>query len=371
MKKTVLVFLLTILIFCVHQGYIRAISAESYCVIESKTGQVLFEKNADVRRGMASTTKIMTALVALESGKVDEIATTSYLASRTEGSSLYLKPGEKMRVYDLVCGLMLNSGNDAAVVLAEHIGGSVEGFVKLMNAKASEIGLLDTHFRNPNGLSEEAHYTTAYDLARLSAYAMQNADFKQIVSTRQMCIETVDEVRKLYLTNHNKLLNCLDDCDGIKTGYTKATGRCLVSSVTKAGFQTICVTLNAPDDWSDHTVLHTQAHNEYREISLAENGTHAGFAQVLCGEATQVGGVLAKTVTGVFKTVPDIVTNVAFFSPLQAPIERGQVIGRAEVYANGLKVAEIDVVAERAVPKLYIPTYVEFFCNLLRQVFCI
>ncbi len=370
MKKCMLVFL--ILVYGINLLCVRAdaISAASYCVIETKSGQVLYEYNADVRRGMASTTKIMTALVALESGKMDEIATVSANAARTEGSSLYLKPGEKVYVRDLVCGLMLNSGNDAAVVLAEHIGGNVDGFVTLMNEKAALIGAANTHFVNPNGLSDDAHYTTARDLAKITAYALQNPDFREIVATKQMRIETVEAPRTIYLSNHNRLLSGLDGCDGVKTGFTKATGRCLVSSVTRNGFQTVCVTLNAPSDWEDHEQLHNRAFAEYEKVTLLENGATAGSVPVQGGVLPEVEAVVAQSVDGVYvrdTAVADV--HYTLVQGINAPVLRGQKVGIAQVYVNGKMVGQADLIAARDIDALRIITYKNIFERLLKTVF--
>lgn len=370
MKKTVLVFLLSAMFLCICCVQTYAISAASYCVIETESGNVLYGNNMNVRRGMASTTKIMTAIVALESGKQSEIATVSANAARTEGSSLYLKPGEKVYVLDLVFGLMLNSGNDAAVVLAEHIGGDVEGFVAMMNDKAAQIGATDTHFVNPNGLSDDAHYTTAQDLAKITAYALKNAAFREIAATKQHKIETVDSARTIYLSNHNKLLQTLDGCDGVKTGFTKATGRCLVSSVTRNGFQTVCVTLNAPDDWNDHKALHHRAFEAFEKVTLLENGAVAGNAEVVGGETFAVQGVVLKSISGVYPkntAVPDV--RYVLEENISAPVKRGQKLGTAHVYVNGSEVGVSDVVAVRDVDALVIVSYKNIFRRLFQTVF--
>ncbi len=372
MYKMLLVFFLFSIVINTYPTEVEAISAASYCVIETHSGHILYESNARTRRGMASTTKIMTAIVALESGKTDEYATVSQDASRTEGSSLYLKAGEKMRVYDLVCGLMLNSGNDAAVVLAEHIGGDVKGFVNLMNEKASALGLTDTHFVNANGLSDDMHYTTAYDLARITAYALQNPSFREIVSMQKKTVATT-EGRCIYLSNHNKLLRTLDGCDGVKTGFTKATGRCLVSSVTRNSLQTVCVTLHAPDDWDDHSKLHNRAHSEYALIPLVENGAACGVVNIKDGATESVEGILAESVNIVQQTgaVPNKKIETKFEQNLTAPVLRGEKIGEAIVYADGTAYKRVDIIANRTVEKLCKLSYWDAFHILFEAVFCL
>ncbi|MBR2499776.1 MAG: D-alanyl-D-alanine carboxypeptidase, partial [Clostridia bacterium] len=244
------------------------VSAQFACVIDAMTGNVLYEKNAYKKHSMASTTKIMTALVALENSSLNDIVTASANAAGTEGSSIYLKPGEEITMEDLLYGLMLASGNDAAIAIAEHVGGDVETFARMMTKKAKEIGAKNTSFKNPNGLDAEDHFTTAYDLALITRYAMQNDKFKEIVSSKTKTISNGTENYKRTLTNHNKLLSQYPGCIGVKTGFTKKTGRCLVSAAEKNGFRVICVTLNAPDDWNDHKNMLNFAFDTYKAKPL-------------------------------------------------------------------------------------------------------
>ena len=228
------------------------VSAENAIVIDQSTGEVLYEKKAHEQKQIASITKIMTAIIAIESGQMHEEATTSRRAIYTEGSSIYLEQGEKMSIEDLLYGLMLRSGNDAAVVIGEHIGGSVEGFVHLMNEKARWIGMTNTNFTNPHGLNNDDHYSTAYDMAILMRYAMDNPKFRKISGTKSYKANT----RTYSWQNKNKLLTMFYDYStGGKTGYTKLAGRTLVSTASKNDTDLIVVSLNAPDDWSDHIEL--------------------------------------------------------------------------------------------------------------------
>ena len=199
---------------------------------------------------MASTTKIATALVAIESGRLEETVKITQEMTGIEGSSLYLKEGEELTVKELLYGLMLRSANDASVALAIHLYGSVESFVQQMNRVSERIGLVNTHFDNPHGLDGETHYTTARELALLSAYAEESELFREIVSTRKICIGDGDSRR--LLVNHNKMLTLYDGVCGIKTGFTKKCGRTLVTSLYQGASHLVCVTLNAPDDWRDH-----------------------------------------------------------------------------------------------------------------------
>ncbi len=231
------------------------ISATSAILIDASSEKVIFQKNAYERLPMASTTKIMTALIACESGKLKKTVKISPVASSTEGSSLWLKPGEKQKLGDLTYGLMLKSGNDAAVAIAEYIAGSVDAFSLLMNKRAKELGAKNTQFKNPSGLHEEGHYTTAYDLALITRKAMKNKYFSKIVSTKTKTIPNKSEKWDRALTNHNKMLWRYEGCNGVKTGYVKVSGRCLVTSAKRGKIKLICVTLNAPSDWNDHRIL--------------------------------------------------------------------------------------------------------------------
>ncbi len=229
------------------------VSARCAVLYDANSKVFLYEKNADEKRGMASTTKIATALVVIESGRLDEVVTITDDMIGTEGSSLYLKAGERLSVKELLYGLMLRSANDASVALATYLYGSVDAFVEEMNALCLQIGLCDTHFENPHGLDGENHYTTARELALLSAYAEENGTFREVVSTKSIRIGE-GENRRL-LVNHNKMLSMYDGVCGIKTGFTKKCGRTLVTSIYRGTGHLICVTLNAPDDWSDHKKL--------------------------------------------------------------------------------------------------------------------
>jgi serine-type D-Ala-D-Ala carboxypeptidase (penicillin-binding protein 5/6) len=230
------------------------VSAHRAILMDQETGRVLYEKDAHTKSRIASITKIMTAILAVESGKMDKTVTVSANAAGTEGSSIYLKPGEKIKLEDLVYGLMLRSGNDSAVAIAENVGGSLEGFVYLMNEKAKKIGMTNTHFENPHGLDDhENHYSTAYDMAILTRYAMKNKTYKKIAGTKSY--KSPDPNNKWDRTwrNKNRLLTQLYKyTTGGKTGYTKRAKRTLVTTASKDNENLIAVTLNGPDDWNDH-----------------------------------------------------------------------------------------------------------------------
>ncbi|MCM3163155.1 D-alanyl-D-alanine carboxypeptidase [Metabacillus litoralis] len=251
------------------------VSAQTAILIEQESGRILYEKQAHKKMRIASITKIMTAILAIESGKLNEMATVSEQAIRAEGSSVYLQKGEKIKLEDLVYGLMLRSGNDAAVAIAEHVGGSLEGFVVMMNQKAEEIGMTNTEFANPHGLDDhENHYSTAYDMAILTQYAMKNETYQEISGTETHKAPNPNEKWDRVWHNKNKLLTSLYKYStGGKTGYTVRAKRTLVSTASKGGMDTIVVTLNDPDDWKDHMNLHNYAFNNYELVNLKHQGT--------------------------------------------------------------------------------------------------
>jgi len=232
-----------------------SLSAASAILIDSATGKVIYEKNADRKMPMASTTKIMTAICTLDNINSNVPIIVNSDAAGIEGSSIYLKAGERITIKELLCGMLLNSGNDAATALALEVGGSIDAFAKIMNKTARKIGALSSNFTNPSGLYEDNHYTTARDLAKIAAFAMENPLIRWMVSSKEMKISNGENKGGRFLKNHNKLLWQYEGCTGIKTGYTKKCGRCLVSAAKRNGRELIAVTLNAPDDWRDHRVL--------------------------------------------------------------------------------------------------------------------
>lgn len=259
---------------------VHTISAHSAIVMEKETGRILFEKDAYSQKPMASTTKIMTAIVALEKGDLSSKIEISPTASGVEGSSMYLAQGEIMTLEELLYGLMLASGNDAAVAIAEHFGG-VDTFVGMMNQKAKEIGAVNTNFTNPNGLPDDKHYSTAYDMALLTAYGMKNPEFAKIVSTKTKEISGEGKQIVRTLENHNKLLSWYEGCMGVKTGFTEKAGRCLVTAARRNEMTVICVTLNAYDDWKDHAFMLDNAFLKYKMTKVLDNSKPLGNIKIL------------------------------------------------------------------------------------------
>ena len=233
----------------------ESISAVSAILIEADSGTVLYEKNADEQRAMASTTKIMTAILTIEAGDLDREFVADSYAIRVEGTSMGLQEGDRVSRRDLLYGILLPSGNDAANAAAVDVGGSIGGFVGMMNAKAEELGLESTHFVTPSGLDADGHYTTARDLAALTAYAMKNDIFRSIVCCSSAEVEYGNPPYMRTLYNSNKMLTRYEGAIGVKTGFTDNARRCLVSAAERDGVTLIAVTLNAGDDWNDHTKM--------------------------------------------------------------------------------------------------------------------
>lgn len=295
---------------------------------------------------MASTTKIMTAIIALENGNITDTVTISANASGQEGSSVYLKPGEKVTLSDLLYGLMLNSGNDAAMAIAEHIAKTPEAFADLMNEKAFELGCHNTHFKNPSGLPDDDHYSTAYDMALIMSYAMKNEDFAQIVNTKEHQIQTTDSVT--YLRNHNKLLWQYPACTGGKTGFTKSAGRCFVSSAKKDGVTLVCVTLDAPDDWKDHKNL-LDFGFEKAEMTpiLSQN-------EILC--TRRIRGVRLNILAGTGFSVPlkdgrkhRITIKLNFEETINGDINYGTLLGYGQIYAGDFQIGTVELISGQSI----------------------
>ena len=317
---------------------VSAISAEKALVLDGVTGRVLYEKNADSRSLIASTTKIMTALVVCEQCNVLDRMRIPKEAVGIEGSSMYLTEGEVLTVQELLYGLMLHSGNDAAVALAIYCGGTVEGFAEMMNDKARILGLRDTHFVNPHGLDAPDHFSTARDLAVLAAYAMENPIFAKTVSTKEV------RMGQRSLRNHNKLLWRLDGANGVKTGYTKAAGRILVSGALRQGRQLICVSINAPDDWEDHTKLLEQGFAGYEVRRLVSREQLVGYQQVAGGTAGEVELLAAEDHFYAVAPEETLSLELPGCGFVYAPVAEGQSAGYAHVMLDGEPVGKIPLV---------------------------
>ncbi len=332
--RTAAVFLAAVLLYVPAA---EAVSAERAILMDGQTGRVLYEKHADEKSLVASTTKIMTALIVCEQCNVLDRMKIPRQAVGIEGSSMYLQEGEVLTLQELLYGLMLSSGNDAAVALAIYCGGTVEGFARLMNDKARFLGLTGTHFVNPHGLDAPEHYSTARDLAVLAAYAMHNPIFAQTVSTRSV------RVGNRYLTNHNKLLWQVEGADGVKTGFTRAAGRILVSSAVRQGRRLICVTIHDGNDWADHKQLFEQGFSRYRVTSLVSEGDILGRLTVLGGQTGQVNVVAGQDFSFALaegETVSFLLSHKEF---VYAPVAENGKAGYAHICVDGKAVGKVPV----------------------------
>lgn len=314
------------------------ISAVYGVLMDAQTNQILWERRMDEPALIASTTKIMTALVVCEQCNVLDRMRIPKEAVGIEGSSMYLKEGEILTLQELLYGLMLSSGNDAAVALAIYCGGTVEGFAQLMNDKARNLGLTGTHFENPNGLDAPGHYSTARDLAVLASYAMDNPIFRKTVSTKSV------RIGERYLTNHNKLLWQVDGADGVKTGYTKAAGRILVSSAVRQGRRLVAVTIDDPNDWQDHGALLEEGFCRYSVRRILTEGDCVGTVGVLGGRDQKVTLLAAEDFD--YAMAPEETTQLALPGPgfLYAPAVEGADAGHVYVLINGNAVGKVKVV---------------------------
>ena len=331
---TAAVLLAAVLFFPINA---QAISAEKAIVLDAATGRILYEKNADSQSLIASTTKIMTALVVCEQCNVLDRMRIPKEAVGIEGSSMYLQEGEVLTIQELLYGLMLHSGNDAAVALAIYCGGTVEGFAELMNDKARNLGMTGTHFENPNGLDAPGHYSTARDLAILAAYAMDNPIFYKTVSAKTVTIGN------RYLRNHNKLLWQVEGADGVKTGYTKAAGRILVSSATRNGRRLIAVTINAPDDWNDHGQLLEEGFSRYEQRRIVSAGDCIGLMEIAGGQSGYVELLAAEDFD--YALAADEAPELALPGPgfVYAPVAEGADAGFAHICIDGKSVGKIAI----------------------------
>lgn len=331
-----------------------AISAQGAILMDAKTGQVLYDRNMNKKLAPASTTKILTAIIAIESGRLDEVVRVSPNAAATGGSSLNLYPGQSITLRELVTGLLLRSGNDAAVAIAEHLAGSVDAFVEIMNKKAVSIGAIHSNFRNPHGLSSPNHVSTAFDLAWITRYALMNPTFSQIVSTKETNIEWLDRKGKSHdrsLRNTNKLLWMLEDADGVKTGTTNAAGPCLVSSATRNNQKLIAVVLHDHSRWYESMQLLKYGFDSYDLYEYAEEGMVFATLPVENGMTGLVDAIVAAPASLVVNSTDfsSVTVEVDIPDQIKAPVYQGQKIGEIVFYVQDKAVKTVDLIAGNAV----------------------
>ena len=346
-KKIYVFFLLFAAVFLLSfTSYTIDVSAKGAVLIEMQSGDIVYGKNESLRLPMASTTKIMTAIVVIENANLDTNVIIEPCMTNIEGSSIYLHEGEHLTVSDLLYALLLESANDASVALAYTVGGSIDGFARMMNDKASELGLSNTHFTNPHGLDDCEHYTTPYELGLIALYAMQNPEFANIVSTYKKEIPLNNGEGTRVLVNHNKLLRAYDGAIGIKTGFTKKCGRCLVSCAQRNGVKLICVTLNAPNDWNDHKNMLDLGFDKYTSINLIDN---IGYTVKLNSIGGNKESFLAKSDESLNVTLEkdNINISAAFEANrlISAPVSVGDIVGRIVFYNNNIEIASVPIKA--------------------------
>jgi D-alanyl-D-alanine carboxypeptidase (penicillin-binding protein 5/6) len=342
MKKIIIILLIVLLFGLTEPIYGEqmtndppGISAQTAIMIEANSGEILYEKNAKEKAFPASITKIMTAMLAIEKGDLDKKVKVSQNAAGVEGSSIYLAPGEKITLRNLVYGLMLRSGNDAATAISEEIGGSTKNFVMMMNKKARELGASNTHFMNPSGLHDPEHYTTAEDMAKIASAAMKNDEFKKIVATKSWVTDR-GEGKYNYFYNKNKVVYQYNGGTGIKIGYTKAAGRTLVASSEKDGMELICVVMNAPDWFQDTYKLMNYAYAQYETAKITDGERPIKAVKIGGSKKFALIGSQSDILCPVKKGSDDEISiEYALDSRPKAPISRWQEAGRLKVYVNG------------------------------------
>lgn len=328
------------------------VSAKAAIVICGDTGEVLYSKNENVRLPMASTTKIMTGLLLCENNNLDREITVTDQMVRVEGSSMGLLAGDRVTLRDLLYGLMLASGNDAANTIAIVLAGNITDFAKLMNNKAKEIGLKNTNFVTPSGLDDENHYTTAYDLAMLTKYAMNNKEFAAAVGSKSAVLNYGNPPYRRTLTNHNKLLKNVDGCVGVKTGFTKKSGRCLVSAVKRDGKYVIAVTLNAPNDWQDHKNMLEYGLSKIIQTEVTPKKSEY-VIPVISGENKELTVKIEPLLLNSLES-ENISCEVYLPPQLFAPVKEGEVIGKTVYKQNGKILLEQEIFSNSEI-KLYKP----------------
>jgi len=361
-KRIINKVIIILIVFSMLPMGVYANSAQCAIVMEVKTGRILYAKNIYEKRPMASTTKIMTALLALEEGDLESIVKVSKDAVGVEGSSIYLRYDEKVKLRDLVYGLMLRSGNDSAVAIAHHISGSVEEFSKLMNRKAKEIGAKSSNFKNPHGLHHKDHYTTAYDLALITREALLNEEFKKIVSTKRWIAER-DGYNTFY--NKNKTLSQFNGGDGVKTGYTRVSGRCLVTSATRNGMQILAVVLNDPNWFNDCYSLMEKAFEDYKAYKVLEKGSDIKSFTVSKGKKEKSYMTIKEDIIIPIKESEKSKINTVFEydEVREAPVVKGQKMGKVKIYIDDKLIATTELFAKENIEKRQLMDIIKDFFN--------
>lgn len=354
MKKLYFCLCLLLFVFVMSTSAMALdLSCKGAVLLEANSGAVLYGESENTRLPMASTTKIMTAITVLDNFPIDTVVKIPKEAVGIEGSSIYLCEGEDLTVEELLYALMLESANDASVALAYATAGSVEDFVCLMNEKATELGLINTHFENPHGLDGDEHYTTSKDLGILACYAMKNPKFSEIVSTYKRVIPLNNGEGSRVLINHNKLLRSYDGAIGVKTGFTKKSGRCLVSCAERDGVILVAVTLNAPNDWQDHKKMLDFGFENLVNVKLADIGDYIIKLNVVNGTKEYVLATNTEPLDiTLFKDNLNISARLEYNRLLPAPICLGDYLGKIVFYNNDEEICSLGLFATESVKNI-------------------
>lgn len=339
------------------------ISAGAAIVFEAVSGRVLYEKNAYKRSSIASTTKIMTAIVALENGNDDEDVIVSKKAASISGSQVNLKEGQSYKLGDLMYAMMLRSGNDAAIAIAEHVGGSVEAFAEMMNRKAAEIGAINTNFVTPHGLDNPQHYSTPYDLALITQYALKNEKFSKIVGTKNSTFQGGN------ITNTNEMLGVYPDVDGVKTGYTGQAGRCLVTSATRNGLRIITVVLNCGSRSiraQNSKALLDYTFGNYKRYEYLKEGQKISDIKLHKGTKTNISAYSDREISIPLKSdeVDRIQTVCNYPKGIEAPVKINSKVGTVEYILDGKLLASADIITHDEIDR---KDFYYYFNNIFKS----
>ena len=343
-----------------------AVTAKGAVLMEAGAGRILWSQNGEERLPMASTTKIMTALLTLEQPGLDEMFTVNAQAIRVEGTSMGLTEGSQATLRTLAAGMLLASGNDAANAAAVRVAGTQADFVMMMNRRAAQLGMKDTNFETPSGLDGQSHYSTAADMALLARAALENPDFRSLCSQTSLKLCYGNPPYDRWLANHNRLLKEYPGCIGLKTGFTKKAGRCLVSAAEREGVTLICVTLSDPNDWRDHTALLDWGFSRVRRTELPGPWTVAVTGGE--GESVTVSPGESPAVCVLEEELPRITWSVELPPFLYAPVEPGQPVGTARCLLDGREYAAIPLIAENAAAARKIPEPSSLWERLCRWI---
>jgi D-alanyl-D-alanine carboxypeptidase (penicillin-binding protein 5/6) len=350
-KLTVVAVLIALLAVPTASANPRALQRQAVAAVlmDVASGEVLQSRNMHERQPIASLTKIMTALLAAESGKLDAVVAVPSCAVAAPPLNIWLSPGEKITLRNLVYGLLLRSGNDAAVAIAYFLAGGSEAFAAKMNERAKELGAVNSNFVNPHGLPHEDHFSTAYDVGLITRALLGNTFLRQVVGTARYRVPWEGRRYDRIWHNTNRLLQLMPGADGVKTGWTRAAGRCLAASATRQGWQLLAIVLNSPDRYGETRALLEWGFANYRRIVVVERGLYLGSVRVMRGDPPSIGAVAARDLVWVVPKgcSPDVSTAVLLPPYIRPPVPPGSVIGSLSVKIEKREVARVQLLADQ------------------------